>query len=181
MKNLLTLLILLSLFSSCATSKLDRASRIELRNEKKLADQEQIKKAVESKRFIIKLDRLFYSRGGIIDLRPRANYIIVDGDKAIISAAYLGRQHDIRPIAGISMRGVTTSYKLNNDSIRGMYEINMEVSNGANSFDVYLKIGNNGSCSASLSNLKIDFTRYSGQIVPIRDKNRVPLNKNIMI
>ena len=54
--------------SSCAATKETKSARIELRNEKKLAEQAMVKKAVESKRFIIKLDKLYFSRGGIVDL-----------------------------------------------------------------------------------------------------------------
>ena len=49
------------------------------------------------RRFIIKFDRLYISHGGTIDLIPKANYIILDGDKVIISAAYVGRQYSYRP------------------------------------------------------------------------------------
>ena len=47
----------------------------------------------------------------MVDLVPRANYIIIDGETAVISAAYLGRQYDIRPIAGINMQGRAEEYE----------------------------------------------------------------------
>ncbi len=46
--------------------------------EKKAAEQEAVKKAIESGRFIVKFDSLYFDRGGIVDLAPRANYIILD-------------------------------------------------------------------------------------------------------
>lgn len=155
---------------SCTTSKEARSSRIELKKEKRLAEQALIKKAVESKKFIIRFDRLYYSYGGMIDLIPRSNYIIIDGRKAIISAGYIGRQYDIRPIAGINMHGEATNYEVKFNSSKGIYEIKIKVTNKFNSFDVYLTIGNNGSCSASLNNVKIDYIRYSGQLVPLKNK-----------
>jgi hypothetical protein len=170
MKKLLIIITTLMVMSSCSTTKETKSSRIELRKENKLAEQQVVKKAVESRRFIIKLDRLYFSYGGIVDLIPRANYIIIDGEKAIISAAYLGRQYDIKPIAGISMRGESMKYELTSNLPKGMYEIKMKVTNGGTSFDVYLTIGKNGLCNASLSNIKIDFVRYSGHLVPIKDK-----------
>jgi hypothetical protein len=181
MKKLIFLIVTLLLLLSCAATKEEKATGIELRKEKNLSEQEGIRKAVESRRFIIKLNRLYFSHGGMADLIPRANYIIVDGEKAIISAGYLGRQYDIRPIEAINIKGKASNYELINKSDNGSYEIKMEVSNGINSFDVYLRIGNSGFCSASVSSLKIDYVRYSGQIVPIRERvNSSHSNENMI-
>ena len=57
----------------------------------------------------------------------------------------------------------------------------MKVNNGNNSFDVYLTIGKNGNCSASLSNIRIDYVMYSGHIVPIKDKTVMPLQESNVI
>jgi hypothetical protein len=181
MKKLFFIFIAIMLFSSCSTTKEAKSSRIEARKEKNLAEQEVVRQAVESKRFIIKLDRLYFSHGGMIDLIPRANYIIIDGEKAIISAGYLGRQYDLRPIVGINVKGKLMDYELTNDSSKNMYTIKMEVSNSRNSFDVYLRIGKNGYCSASVSSLKIDYVQYSGQIVPIKEKQTIPIQRDEII
>jgi hypothetical protein len=102
------------------------------------------------------------------ELIPRANFIIIDGDRAVISTAYLGRQYDIKPIAGINMRGRAVEYALTNNTSKGSYDIKVKVQNGRNaSFDVYINVTKNGSCTASLSSLKIDNVRYSGYLVPI--------------
>ena len=60
MKKLFIIISTLMVISSCATNKEANSSRIELRNEKKLAEQAIVKKAVESRRFIIKLERLYF-------------------------------------------------------------------------------------------------------------------------
>jgi hypothetical protein len=96
---------------------------------------------------------------------------------SIISAAYLGRQYDIKPIAGIDMRGETIDYELTSKISRGMYEIKTTVTNGANSFNLSLSIGKNGSCNASLSSIMIENVSYKGNIVPLKDKVFVPLEK----
>lgn len=174
MKKLSIIIMTVMLISSCTTTKEAKSSRIEDRKEKKIAEQEMVRQAVESKRFIIKLDKLYFAHGGMIYLMPRANYIIIDGEKAIISAGYLGRQYDIRPIAGINIRGKLMNYELTNDPSKNEYTIKLEAGNGRNSFDVYLRIGKNGYCSASVSSLRIDYVSYSGQIVPIKEKQTVP-------
>lgn len=181
MKKLLFIITTLMVISSCTTTREAKSSRIELRKEKNLAEQAVIRKAVESRRFIIKFNRLYLSRGGMVDLIPRTNYIVIDGEKAIISAAYLGRQYDIRPIAGISLTGKSMNYELTSDSSKDMYKIKMKVNKGGDTFDIYLAIGKNGTCNVSLSSMKIDFVRYSGQIVPIKDKVIIPFRKSNII
>ena len=157
--------------ASCVTTKEAKLSRAELRNEKKIVKQDEVRNAVESRKFIIKFDRLYFSYGGIADLLPRANYIIIDGEKAIINTAYLGRQFDIRRIAAIDIFGRSVNYELTNDLSKGNYKVKMKVNNGGgNSFDLYLDISKNGYCTVSVSSLKIDYIRYSGYIVPISPK-----------
>jgi hypothetical protein len=181
MKKLLFIITTILVMSSCATTKDAKITRSNSRTEKKLAGQAVVKNAVESKKFIIKLDRIYFSHGGIVDLVPRNNFIIVDGRKAIISAAYFGRQYDIKPIVGINIRGESMGYELTDNQTNGKYDIKMTVSNGNTSFDVYLSIGKNGTCTASLTNLKIDYVRYSGHIVPIRENETLEAPEGIMI
>ena len=56
----------------------------------------------------------------MVELIPRANFIIIDGEKAVISTAYLGRQYDIKPIAGINMRGRAEDYALYQQHLKGI-------------------------------------------------------------
>lgn len=174
MKKLFFIFIIISaiLISSCATTKEAQTSRSELRKEKKFAYEAMVRQAVESKRFIIKFDRIYFSYGGMADLVPRANYIIVDGDKAVISAAYLGRQFGYRPIAGINMAGKATGYDVKENESKGKYEVDLKVDNRSDSFNIYLTIGSDGSCTASLSSVRLSNVRYSGSIVPIREKEQ---------
>jgi hypothetical protein len=181
MKKLIFILMTMLVISSCSTTKEAKSSRFEVRKERNIAEQAAVRQAVESKRFIIKLDRLYFSYGGTVDLAPRANYIIIDGEKAVISAGYMGRQYDIRPIRGINMRGKLTDYEMTNDASKNVYAIKLEASNGRNSFEVYLRIGKDGYCSASVSSLKIDYVRYSGKIVPINANQTGPVQEDQMI
>jgi hypothetical protein len=171
MKKIFVVITILVVMVSCATTKEAKLSRAELRNAKKIARQDEVRNAVESRKYIIKFDKLYFSYGGMADLLPRANYIIVDGEKAIINTAYLGRQFDIRRIAAIDIFGRSVNYQLTNDLSKGNYKVNMKVSNGGgNSFDLYVDISKNGYCTVSVSSLKISYIRYSGYIVPISPK-----------
>ncbi len=178
MKKILFIVTTLLVISSCAATRETNSSRHELRKEANLAKQTIIRKAVETRKFIIRFDRIYFSHGGLVDLVPRANYMIVDGEKAIINTAYLGRQYDIRPISGINMRGRTTEYNLEDDSSRGKYKLNMKVNNRSDSFDVFLTIGLDGSCNVSMSNIRIDNVRYSGHIVPLKEGNTKSYEEN---
>jgi hypothetical protein len=181
MKKLFSIIIASVLISSCSTTKEANSSNTEIRNEKKLARQTDIKKAVESRKFIIKFERMYYRYGGTAELKPRTNFIIIDGDKAIISAAYIGRQLDIKPIAGINMRGETKDYELTSKVSKGVYQIKTKVANNAGSFDLYLSIGKNGSCNVSLSSIKIDNINYRGYVEPLKEKPEVNLQTGDVI
>jgi hypothetical protein len=175
MKKLLFFLAIFSILSACSATKDVQTSRAELRRDKKIAEQAIVKKAVESKRYIIKLDRMYLMHGGIVNLYPRVNYIIIDGNKAVISAAYFGRQFDIKPIAGISMFGRPTNYELTDNLSKGIYEVHSVITNENNSFDLYLTIGKGGNCTVSFNNMKLDYVTYKGYLVPIKDKSTMPL------
>jgi hypothetical protein len=168
MKKLLAIFVSLILLFACSTSKEAGLSRAEARKEKKAINQGIVKNAIESRRYIVKLNRLYFRYGGMAELIPRANFIIIDGDRAIISTAYLGRQYDIKPIAGINMRGMATDYALTDNLAKGSFQVKLRVNNGGNnSFDVYIDVARDGYCTASVSSLKIDNIRYSGYVVPI--------------
>ena len=169
------IIISLMVLSSCTTTKEARSTRAEQRKEKKLADQAQIKIAVESKRYIIKFDRVYSSFGGRVELVPRANYLIVDRDRAVLNTAYMGRQFNIRPIAAINIHGRASNYTVTDNTSKGSYEISLKVDNGGpNSFSVNISISRNGYCSATVSSIKIDNVRYAGYLVPIMDKAESP-------
>jgi uncharacterized protein YegP (UPF0339 family) len=164
MKKLWILIIIPVLMSACSTSK----EAVSARKEQKFTRELSVKNAVESRKYIIKLQRLYSKHGSSFDLISTANYIIVDGDKAVISTAYLGRQFDIRPIAAINTRGQAEEYEVTSISGKGKYEVSLKVDNGRTVFDLNLTISKSGTCYASVSSIKIDNVRYSGYLVPIK-------------
>ena len=168
MKKLFAIFASFVILSACSTSKEAGLSRAEARKEKKAINQGIVKNAIQSRRYIVKLNRIYFRYGGATELIPRANFIIIDGERAIISTAYLGRQYDIKPIAGINMRGRAQDYALTDNLAKGSFQVKLKVNNGgSNSFDVYINVSKNGYCTASVSSLKIDNIRYSGYVVPI--------------
>jgi Domain of unknown function (DUF4251) len=170
MNKLIFILSGFVILTSCATTKVEETSTIDSGEIKKIYQQEQIRQAVEMRRFIIKFDRLYISQGGTINLIPKANYIILDGDKVIISAAYVGRQYSYRPVKGIDLVGHAVSFEMKNNSAKGSYEIRLKVTNNINTFDVYLTVNNDGHCNTSLTSYKIDRVRYTGNFIPLIPK-----------
>ncbi len=170
MNKLIVALSGLIILTSCATSRVAETSKNIPENKidtTRLAD---IKQAVEMRRFLVKFDRLHILNGGQVDLIARSNYIILDGNRVVISAAYVGRQYSFRPIKGIDMVGKVVAFELKNNSSKGTYQINMKVKNDTNTFDVYLTISKDGYCDASVNNYKIDHVRYTGNFIPLKPK-----------
>ena len=165
---------------SCATSKVQESNEAGGENFDKIVQQTQIKQSVEMRRFIIKFDRLYYANGGRIDLVPKTNYIILDGERAIINAAYIGRQFSYRPIAGINMTGNTIVYE-RKDNSKGYYEIRLKVQNDANTFDVFLTINYDGYCNVSITNNRLDHIRYNGNFVPLKPREEEKPSEDTVI
>lgn len=177
MKKIAFFLSLVLVFSACTSTKELSSNRAENRKLKKLAEQVEITKAIESRRYIIKVDRLYATGGGIWDLVPRSNFVIINGEIASISLGYMGRTYFSRPISGINLNGRTIDYKMESNETKGTYKIQMAVKVGADKFDVYLTIGNEGFCSVSLNNPYIQSVSYSGTLVPLADSRNIPIQR----
>jgi hypothetical protein len=176
MKKIAFFLSVVFLVTACSPAKDMSSSKSENRKLKKLAEQAEIKKAVESRRYVIKVNRLF-TRGAMIEMIPTSNFVIVNGEIASVSLGYIGRSFGIHNITGINMNGRTTSYKMETNDTKGQYKIQMTVIYGADKFDMYLTIGTNGECNISLNNPYIQTVTYSGNLFPLADPNTVPVDK----
>jgi hypothetical protein len=173
MKKIAVVLSVIFLFSACSSTKELSSNKAENRKLKKLAEQSEVKKAVESRRYVIKVNRLYTMGGGVMDMVASSNFIIVNGEITSISLGYIGRSYFIRPISGINLNGHTLEYKMQTDESKGSYKIQMAVKAGSDKFDVYLNIGDSGYCSISLTNPHIQSVSYSGTLVPLTDTQKI--------
>ena len=178
MKNLAFILSLVFLFSACSSSKELSSAKAENKKSKKLAEQTEIRKAVESRKYIIKVNKIFTSHGGRMDLIPRSNFVIVNGEIASISLGYVGRTYFSRPISGINLNGHTLDYQMQSDGAKGLYMVQMVVQYGSDKFNVYLSIGNEGTCSISINNPYLESVRYQGNLVPLAEISPVSIEKS---
>jgi hypothetical protein len=167
MRNVLFILAVAVMISSCTASKDVTSDRQKAKMEKKLAQQNAIKQAVESRQYIIKAERLNTIWGGWAYLVPKFNYIIVDGDIVSVSLGYVGRSYGARPITGINFNGHTVKYDLTSNDSKGKYEVTMKVAKGSDTFTFYITISPSGSCSFSVLNQFIQSASYRGEVTPV--------------
>jgi hypothetical protein len=181
MKKLVYFFIAVLFLLSCTATKETGSERKQKRLEKKLAEQEIVKKAVESRRYIIRMNKIFMTGGYGVDLVPRSNYIIIDGDIASVSLAYIGRSFTSRPISGINFNGHTIKYAMKNDESKGVYNIDLRVEKSSDIFDLYISIGSEGYCSVSINNANIQSVSYRGILVPVHEKKKAEDQKAVSL
>jgi hypothetical protein len=177
MKKILFLLAMAVIISSCSSSKEVTANGENTKKEKKLAQQAKLKEAVESRRYIIKVNRIYTHGGGQLYLVPEFNYIIVEGEIASVSLGYVGRSFASRRITGINFNGHTVKYEMVNNQTKGMYDVTMKVAKGNDTFDFYIRIEPSGYCSVSLNNLFLQTIDYRGEVVPVITAKGLPDDK----
>jgi Domain of unknown function (DUF4251) len=177
MKKTTILLSAVFLFLACSSTKEPSSTRAENRKLKKQEERAEVKKAIESRRFVIRVNRLYSMGGGRWELIPTSNFVIVNGEITSISLGYMGRSFASRPISGINLNGHTVNYKMVSNEAKGIYNIEMAVTTGGDKFDLYMTIGNDGYCSISINNANIQSVSYSGTLGPIPDSGNLPTNK----
>ena len=164
MKRAIILIIplFILLVTSCSSSRFNSANN-ELRNSIR---KEEIKNAVESDRYIIKINRVMARRGPSIDLKPSNNYIIIDRDLARVNLAYVGRSHDTRGIMAINMTGKVIERKVRQRN-NGGYEIKLKIKQNNDQFNVSISTGASGYSSVNINHLRLDSSRYLGNMTLI--------------
>ncbi|HVN58026.1 MAG TPA: DUF4251 domain-containing protein [Bacteroidales bacterium] len=168
MKKMILLLTSAMIIASCSSTKNTAGDSTNTRTVKKLAEQAAIKQAVESRRYIIKVNRIYLFGGGFNDLYPRRNFIVVDGELASVSLGYSGRTFLSRPISGISFNGRTIKYDMVSNESKGKYDITLKTSEGTDTFTFFITIMKSGECTVSVQNAHIESVNYRGQVVPVQ-------------
>lgn len=176
MKKIVILLSIVLFISACTTTKELGSTRAETRKTQKLAEQAEVKRAVESRKYIIKVNRLFVN-GGMFEMVPSSNFVIINGEIASISLGYMGRSFGSHRITGINLNGRTTNYKMESSNSKGLYKIQMSVTYGSDKFDMYLTVGTSGNCDILLNNAYLESVRYTGNLVPLAAPGIVPVEK----
>ncbi len=149
--------------------------------EKKGLERIAIGKSIESRHYVLKMDRIILANGQMIDLVPRNNFIIINGEIISVSLAYEGRSFGIRRITGINFNGHISRYIMKSNEQKNMYNIQIEAVTSSNDkFDIYLTLSISGNCTASINNSYIQIVNYRGIVTPLNEvratsSSRVPV------
>ena len=155
-----TIALSLFLFSCSATTKLERSELAALKGE-------EIKTALDSQKFVIRLDETSTRRGGRILLSPSYNYLVINGEKARMNLAYVGRSMDVRGISGINMIGEVTERSLAQKK-KGRILLSLTLEQENDAFDVNIDVGKNGICDVSVYHPRLDPIRYRGEMTRLK-------------
>jgi len=159
MRNkLYTLTAILLVLASCSSS--NKSASREL---KKTLKQGEVKYAVESNRYLIKVNRIHPRRGKTMDMKPSNNYIIVDQGYARINLGYIGRSYSSRSISAINMSGQIIKQEITLKA-KGGFVIDMKVKQNNDTFNVNMRISDDGYCTVDLNHPHLDYITYSGNI-----------------
>lgn len=160
MKNIIYIALIFVLAGTgCSSGKEMSASR----EKRKALKKEEVREAVENQRMLIRVNRMHPRGGGVIDMRPESNFIIIDKDRVRISLGYLGRSHSIMPVAAINMQGKIYSREIGQWK-NGGYDMELELGQDNENFSVSITVGAAGYVNLSLSNPRLDLVRYSGRL-----------------
>lgn len=165
MKTRVLIIAQILLLASCASNNLQKTARTELKQEKKAAQQEIIRKSVESGSYLIKMDRLYMLGGGFVNLLPSSNYIIIKNGEVRMRVGYIGRSYDVRNISGINLSGTASSYQLISDQTKNIFTVKAEVEDNGDLFNIDISVTGDDYCYATISNIRIETQRYSGHLV----------------
>jgi hypothetical protein len=160
MKNIIYILLTIIIITgSCATS----GDVISSREERTAIKQENVTRAVESQQMVIKVNRLHTRRGQIMEMNPEMNFIIINNNRTRISLGYMGRSFTARPVAAINMEGEIYSRVIDKKD-KGVYDITYELGQDNEKFTVNMTISINGYVNFSITNPRLDYVRYSGNL-----------------
>jgi hypothetical protein len=147
---------------SCSSTR-NSASR-EMR---KVLKQGEVKYAVESNRYIIKVNRMRARRGMTVHMKPSFNFIIIDGGHARMSLGYVGRSFDTRGISAINMSGqiIKQEVILRN---KGGFNVDMKIKQDNDVFRVRIRIGQDGYCNLDINHPRLDLASYNGTLMALK-------------
>lgn len=155
-----TITLSLLLFSCSSTTKLEKSELAALKGE-------EVKTALNSQKFVIRIDRTSSRRGGPVFLNTSHNYLIVDGENARMNLAYIGRSNNIRRISGINMAGKVTERSLVQKK-RGNMQLKLTLEQEEDAFDVNIDVSKGGECLVSVYNLHLDPISYRGDMMALK-------------
>lgn len=132
--------------------KLDKAEKKEIRKSYQAAVFEEVKRAVDERRFIVEADKISLKNGKSCFINPRTNFISLDGEDAILqlspnNSALMGPNG----LGGITLKGKASDVKITTTK-KGNINISMAIQGVSLSSQVRITIpkgGNNAIVTVS--------------------------------
>ena len=143
------------------------------RSEKRAAENEQLylmnKQIIEERGFVLESDFLRDRYGYQIPVTRNINFILVDGDQAIIQ---IGSNVGLGPngVGGVTAKGRITKWELNENERKKTFNIRMNVLTSIGMYDVSLSIGNHNA-TARLTGLHPGNLTFNGDLVALEESH----------
>lgn len=152
------------------TKEQKKAEKARKKRQQEIADSlsfEQAKAAVEDGHFVITADQIRGRRGRTISVNRTTNFVLVQGDTAVVQFALEGVVNSPNGIGGLTVEGRVTKRKVDYDK-RGNLNYTMYVTGTALSADVTFTLPKGTTrCSATVnSNFSSDQLTFYGELTP---------------
>jgi hypothetical protein len=141
------------------------------RKEKRAAESEQLylknKQIIEERAFVLESDFLQDRYGYRIPVTRNINFIMVDGDQAIIQ---IGSNVGLGPngVGGVTAKGRITKWELQENEKKKTFNVRMNVLTSIGMYDVSLSLGNHHS-TARLTGLRPGNLTFDGDLVALEE------------
>lgn len=152
------------------TKEQKKAEKARKKRQQEIADSlsfEMAKAAVEDGHFVITADQIRGRRGRTISVNRTTNFVLVQGDAAVVQFALEGVVNSPNGIGGLTVEGRVTKRTIDYDK-RGNLNYTMYVTGTAMSADVTFTLPKGSSrCSATVnSNFSNDQLTFYGELSP---------------
>jgi len=103
---------------------------------------------IASHRFVLKADQIHGRWGTVMMVDPTINFVAVENDEAYVQ---LGSPSGIgyNGIGGITLRGMVTSMKVDQDKKHGTYNIAMNTMSALGSLSIFMRVNANGEMASA--------------------------------
>ena len=146
--------------------ELSKEERKEQRRLERQRSAAAIKNMIEDQKFVLEATNLYDKYGQIYPVSSNLNFIVVNGDQAIIqigSPAGMGRNG----VGGITVDGRVTKFEMKSNDKKGNYQARINVMSSVGNFDVLLNVGSTYNASADIRSNHPQRIRYQGKLVPL--------------
>ena len=127
---------------------------------------QQIKQAVDQKKWVLEADRLSNTMGATINVNSNLNFIALEGDEAYVQ---LGSETGMgaNGVGGVTIRANVNSYKVDR-SKKGTYYIQVTLTSAIGNLDIRIDMNSTGQmASATVQGNSARTITYAGRLVPL--------------